>query len=216
MKTCAIAAVAMLGACAVDEAPAAPPVVHPGDPDWAVVRAHFERPDGTLTAGVLAGVLRPGPANAAAALPAGEGCVALDIGANKGTCVCNVSGSWDFDGFYDAAAKTNTLRSDYHACDDGMGVVDGSQILRAEADAAFVVYAYSITANGTTNRLDAIAQAATGKDTILASKVDDGWVTLNRVSGLVRDRVGTWTCTTSPTDYSCVSADGRPTLVARR
>ena len=215
MKICAIAAAAMLGACTAKEAPpAAPPIVHPGDPDWALVRARFERPDGTLTAGVVASVLRPGPANAAAALPTGDGCPAVVLGEQNGTCPCNVAGSWDFDGFHDVAATTTTLHSTYHACDDGAGVVDGSEIVRAEADTTFVVLAYSITANGTTNRVDAIAQGTTGKDPLSAKKVDDGWVTFNRAPGLVRDRIGTWTCTTSSADYTCVSADGRPTLVA--
>ena len=217
MKICAIGAVAMLGACTVNAAPAAaPPIAHPDDPDWALVRARFDRPDGTLTAGVAASVLRPAAVNANDSLPSAEECAAVQVGEKNGTCPCRVAGSWDFDSVQDTAAKTNTVHSTYHACDGGAGVVDGSQIVRAEADTAFIVLAYSITVNGTTNRLDALGQTANGKDVIFARKVDDGWVTLNRVSGLVRDRAGTWTCTTSSVEYTCVSPEGRPTVVAPR
>ena len=216
MKVCAILAVAMLAACTVNSAPPAdPPIAHPDDPDWAVLRARFDGPDGTLTAGVAASVLRPARAKAADPLPSSEECPAIVVGEKHGTCKCSVAGSWDFDGVYDAAAKTNTVHSAYHACDSGAGVVEGSEVVRGEADTSFVVLAYSVTANGTTDRLDAIARTA-GDDFIFASKVDDGWVTLNRVSGLVRDRAGTWTCTTSNVEYTCVSAEGRPTIVAPR
>ncbi len=220
MKVCAILAVVMLGACTVkNEPPADPPIAHPDDPDWAVLRAHFDHPDGTLTAGVVASVLRPAPANASDALPSSEECAAIQLGAKQGTCPCRVAGTWDFDSVQDAAAKTNTVHSTYHACDGGAGVVDGSEIVRGEADAAFVVLAYSITANGTTDRVDAIGRTTgngDGNDVLFASKVDDGWVTLSRASGVVRDRAGTWTCTTSSAEYSCVSAEGRPSVTAPR
>lgn len=218
MKLCAIAALAMLAACSVDAAPAPAPaaeprIPHPDDPDWTVLRARFARPDGTLTAGVAANVLRPSPVNAGNALPPGEECPALTIGEKNGMCACSVAGSYDFDGVFDAAAKTNTVHSTYHSCDGGAGVLDGIEIVRAETDVAFVVLALSITANGATNRVDFTAQKA-GNDSLVASKVDDGWVTLNRATGVIRDRVGTWTCTSSNVAYTCVSPEGRPTIVA--